>query len=46
MCYYVLLYPLLLADEEGIREGPVIVANQQGNVDETEQEKLTNIYNK
>ena len=26
------------------REGLVIIANQQGNADETEQEKLTKIY--
>ena len=35
---------MLLANEESIREGPAIIANQQGNVDETEQEKLTKIY--
>ena len=35
---------MLLANKEDIREGPVIIANQQGDADETEEEKLTEIY--
>ena len=36
--------PMLLVDEEDIREGPVIITNQQGNTDETEQDKLTEVH--
>ena len=35
---------MLLVDEEDIREGPIIITNQQGNVDKTEQERLTEIH--
>ena len=33
-----------ISNKEGIREGPVIIASQQGNLHETDQEKLTEIY--
>ena len=44
LCIVIAPDPMLLVDEEDIREGPVIIANQQGNVDETEQEKLTEVH--
>ena len=44
LCIVIAPDPMLLVDEEDIREGPVIIANQQGNADETEQEKLTKVH--
>ena len=44
LCIVIAPDPMLLVDEEDIREGPIIITNQQGNVDKTEQERLTEIH--
>ena len=44
LCIVIAPDPMLLVDEEDIREGPIIITNQQGNVDEAEQERLTETH--